>query len=86
MKKSKILIIILVLIIIIFISVLTLKILNKNEPLPFAGVQWIRYENDKQINKKMAAADLRLRGNRHQYDGYDRRYLSLQCASCRRFC
>lgn len=48
MKKSKILIIILVLIIIIFISVLTLKILNKNEALPFAGVQWIRYENDKQ--------------------------------------
>ena len=49
MKKSKILIVICVLVLLIVICVLTLKVLNKNDELPFAGVRWVRHANDKEM-------------------------------------
>ena len=49
MKKSKILIVICVLVLLIVICVLTLKVLNKNDELPFAGVRWVRYSHDKEM-------------------------------------
>lgn len=49
MKKSKILVVICVLVLLIVICVLTLKVLNKNDELPFAGVRWVRYSHDKEM-------------------------------------